>query len=230
MEGIIKTIVCLANSRKISGRSIVGREMTRSKTRDWIRPVSDRKSQEVSEYERQYEDGSDPKPLDIMDVSLIGPNPIGYQTENWLLNPAHYWKRRGVFEWTSLEKLVDPVADLWTVGQSTKFGVNDMVDVATANKLAHSLRLVKLERVAILVYTPWKAIGVSKRRVQAQFSFNQQEYKLWVTDPDYERKFFKLDDGEYAVDECYVVISIGEHFGGNCYKLVTTIMEPPVLF
>lgn len=53
-------IVCLANSRKINGRCIAGREVGGRDTGRWVRPVSDRAHEEVSEHERQYNDGSDP--------------------------------------------------------------------------------------------------------------------------------------------------------------------------
>ena len=34
----------------------------------------------MSEYERQYEDGSDPQVLDVIDVPLLEPQPTDYQT------------------------------------------------------------------------------------------------------------------------------------------------------
>ena len=72
-----KRIVCLANSRKLSGRCIAGRELINDFPGDWIRPVSTREHQEVSEYERQYNDGSDPKLLDILDIPLQKHQPEG---------------------------------------------------------------------------------------------------------------------------------------------------------
>ncbi len=46
-------MVCLANSRKLMGRCIAGKQRQAGKAAGrWIRPVSQRENQEVSEYER----------------------------------------------------------------------------------------------------------------------------------------------------------------------------------
>lgn len=86
-------IICLANSRKLAGRCIAGREWTEKGAGRWVRPVSAREHQEVSEYERQYEDGSDPRVLDIVDIPMLEPKPQGFQSENWLLDPHYYWNK-----------------------------------------------------------------------------------------------------------------------------------------
>lgn len=65
----IKTLVCLANSRKLLGRCVAG--IVDGSQAEWIRPISARPNREVSEYERQYEDGSDPRVLDIVSVPLL---------------------------------------------------------------------------------------------------------------------------------------------------------------
>jgi Dual OB-containing domain len=88
-----KRLVCLANSRKLHGRCIAGRELLAGRPGEWVRPVSDREHEEVSEYERQYEDGSDPRILDIIDVPLIAPRASPHQPENWLLDPGMYWRK-----------------------------------------------------------------------------------------------------------------------------------------
>jgi hypothetical protein len=75
----VKRIVCLANSRKLNGRCLAGKEFGGTGVGAWVRPVGAREHGEVSEYERQYEDGSDPRVLDVIDVPLIGPQPKDFQ-------------------------------------------------------------------------------------------------------------------------------------------------------
>lgn len=70
---MIKRLVCLANSHKHNARCIAGRELLAESIGEWIRPISDREGEEVSVSERQYADGSEPRVLDVIDVSLIGP-------------------------------------------------------------------------------------------------------------------------------------------------------------
>ena len=111
---VVKRLVCLANSRKLSGRCIAGKEISNRRVAGWVRPVSARVHEEVSEYERQYEDGSDPRVMDIMDVPLLDPRPKAYQQENWLLDSEQYWVKAGCTGWDKLERLADPVEPLWT--------------------------------------------------------------------------------------------------------------------
>ena len=223
----VKRIVCLANSRKLSGRCIAGREWTRGAAAgEWIRPVSARENREVSEYERQYEDGSDPNVLDIVDVPVLEPLSEGWQTENWLLDPEFYWRRAGTCSPFDLSGLTDPVAPLWIDGNSTWHGRNDRLPCEPADPPSGSLRLIRVPRMELAVFRPGEAFGNAKRRVQGRFLHAGSEYALWITDPRYEREYLAKLDGAYQLGECYLTISIGEPYGQFCYKLVATIIEP----
>jgi hypothetical protein len=222
---VTKRIVCLANSRKLNGRCIAGRELVKGKPGDWIRPVSDREHEEVSERERQYEDGSDPKVLDIVDVPLLKAKPKGYQQENWLLDPAKYWAKSGQVTASDLQKLIDPAGALWTNGHSTYNGLNDTIPLTVAKKLKDSLRLVRVNKLTLSVFKPGEAFGDPKRRVQARFRHADADYRLWVTDPIYEKKYLAKEDGEHRLGDSYLTISLGEPYKDACYKLVAAIIE-----
>ena len=221
---IVKRIVCLANSRKLQGRCVAGREKTGEQGGPWVRPVSAREHEEVSEYERQYEDGSDPRVLDTIDVPLLEPRPRTYQQENWLLDPDSYWEKVGAVSWADLPELADPEAPLWINGHSTYNGRNDKIPLSLASSLDSSLRLVYVDRVRLSVFKPGEAFGNLKRRVQGRFSHDGVDYALWITDPSYERAYLAKPDGEYEIGESFLTISLGEPHNDFCYKLVAAII------
>jgi hypothetical protein len=224
----VKRIVCFANSRKINGRCVAGRELQNARVRGWIRPVSEREHQEVSEYERNYSDGSDPQVLDIIDVPLLEPQPHEYQRENWLLDPESYWRKVGEVQWNDLERFVGPDTRTWPAGFHSYNGSNDRIPSVQAARLGFSLSLVHPEYVAMRVFAPGEAFGNPKRRVQARFLLEGVAHQLWVTDPRYERRFLKEPDGEYELGECYMTLSLGEPYEDWVYKLVAGIFERQV--
>ena len=186
--------------------------------------MSQRDTQEVSEYERQYEDGSDPRVLDIVDVPMLEPKSGAYQTENWLLDPERYWKKIGVYSSVDLPALVDPVEPLWVDGDKTYHGFNDKVPVEASGKITSSLRLISVNEIELRVFAPRSAFGDSKRRVQGRFLHAGQKYAFWVTDPVYERHFLAKKDGNYRCGKCHLTISLGEQFQGSIFKLIAAII------
>lgn len=219
-------IICLANSRKLAGRCIAGREWTEQGAGHWVRPVSARPKQEVSEYERQYEDGSDPRVLDIVDVPVLQRKPQGSQSENWLLDPDHYWNKAGSFSPFDLERLLDPVDRLWTDGHHTFNGSNDKIPEELMQSITSSLRLIRVDALELCVFAPGEAFGNAKRRVQGRFDHAGHHYALWVTDPGYERGYLSKLDGDYELGPCYLTVSLGEPYDGSCHKLLAAIIEP----
>ena len=225
MRGV-KRVVCLANSRKLNGRCVAGREWIDGRAGGWIRPVSNREYQEVSEYERQYEDGSDPRVLDIVDVPVLEPRPADHQTENWLLDPEYYWVKVGKLSWPDLPSLAeDPVGPLWLDGHSTYNGLNDKVPLGLAGSLEDSLKLIHINELRLAVFKPGEAFGNTKRRVQGDFRYAGSRYRLWVTDPSYERRYLAKPDGDYRIGECFLTVSLGEPFDEACYKLIATVFS-----
>lgn len=222
---ITKRIICLANSRKLSGRCIAGQELVDNGPGPWVRPVSAREHEEVSEREREYQNGQDPQVLDVIDVPLVEPRPRTFQSENWLLDDGHYWTRVDRLEPNDLAVHVDNVGPLWLNVGSTRAGTNDEIPVDLANGLTSSLTLVHVPSLRIAVFSPGAAWGNPKRRVQARFELGGDDYGLWITDPIYERRFLSQNDGEYALGPSYLTVSLGEPYGGYVYKLVAAVIE-----
>ena len=191
----------------------------------WIRLVSARTNQEVSEYERQYEDGSDPKVLDVIDVPVIEPRPAGHQTENWLLDPDCYWTKEGSFPQSELVRFRDEKEPLWIDGHHTYHGYNDKIPQQLLPEVGDSLRLIHVDTLELRVFAPNEAFGNTKRRVQAQFVYAEEQYGLWVTDPIYERRYLSKLDGRYALGPCFLTVSLGDVFQAASYKLVAAIIE-----
>ena len=223
---VTKRIVCLANSRKLCGRCIAGAELAGSEpTRRWLRPVSAREHQEVSEYERQYKDGSDPGLLDIIDIPLLGAQPRNYQRENWLLNPKHYWQKVGTLPWSDLYDIAESTGTLWQNDCHTNNGQNDRIPLPQACSENHSLKLIHVDSMKLRVFAPSAAFGNGERRVQARFCFSGIDYALWVTDPRIERACLAKTDGDYPFGERFLTVSLGDPFNARCHKLVAAVIQ-----
>jgi hypothetical protein len=220
-----KRILCLANSRKHAGRCIAGKEVVPDAHRAWVRPVSARPAGEISEEERRFENGRDPRVLDIIDVPMLAGAPHLYQTENHIIDPSYYWAKVGEASWDDLAQFLDSPTTLWTNGDSTYNGLNDRVKLEVASRLRDSLFLIAPESLMILVQVEGAAFGNPRRKVRAQFRYNGVNYILAVIDPMAERAFLAKEDGEYPVRDAYLCVSLGEaHTDGNCYKLVATLI------
>jgi hypothetical protein len=222
----IEQIVCLANSRKNSGRCIAGKEVLPHGYGSWIRPISARPSGEVSEEERRFENGEDPRVLDIIDVPLIAAVPMLYQTENHIIASDCYWTKKGWLPWDEVKHLIDTPASIWSNGDSTYYGVNDRVKVEQAATMPHSLILIEPENPNISVQTEGAEFGNPRRRVRANFTHQGVQYRLIVTDPVAERAFLAKPDGRYPLITAYLCLSLGEtHTDGYCYKLVAAVIS-----
>lgn len=226
--GYTKTIACLANSRKPpSGRCIAGREVTAAGFGGWIRPVSARPSQEISEEERRYEDGTDPMVLDVIAIEMTRPQPEHHQQENHLIDTDHYWVKRGTVSWDDLQPAVDhPAGPIWLNGYSSSYGHNDRVPDDRARGLTGSLYLVRPDQLTLVVAAEGGDFGPRRRRVRTRFELGGHSYCVVVTDPWMERQCLARSDGETDLDDALLCVSLGEVFHGHAYKLAAAIITP----
>lgn len=217
-----KEIVVFANSRKTSGRCIAGKELDEGRPGDWVRPVSSRPTQEVSEEERAFEDGSDPKLLDIVSIPCLEERPDPHQIENHLLDPDYYWSHEGRIDWQQLPSWCDSPEVLWNTEDSSSTGLNNRV--ARGYRGGVSLYLVQLDALDILV-GPASDHPRAKRTVRAEFDYRGTPYQLAVTDPVIERDYRRRPNGTYPLANPFVCISLGDLYKGYYYKLVAAILH-----
>ncbi len=167
MPNYEKTILCLANSRKTSGRCVAGREVVNGALRAWVRPVSSLGTAEVSLDDRRYSNGEDPKLLDVIAIQMIEPRPHAFQTENHLIDAKYYWALRRRATWEEALAAVDgQELPLWSNADSSYNGVNDRVHQAQANPAQGSLRLISVSDLQVRVSVEGAAFGNAKRKVR----------------------------------------------------------------
>jgi hypothetical protein len=217
----IHRIVCLANSRKAAGRCVAGKHTDSGL---WLRPVSGRRTAEISDAERRYEDGTSANVLDLIDIPILRSAASGHQAENSLIDSARRWTKAGSFPRTELARLVDQPESLWKNGYSSAGGQNDRVP-AEVGMSGGSLYLVRPEYLTLQV-TSVMAAGVRLgSKLRALFSYGSVRYNLGVTDIDMEKAFFAKGDGAYPLANAFLCVSLGEMYrDGYCYKLVAAIM------
>jgi hypothetical protein len=216
-------VICLANSRKLSGRCIAG---LRTDGRGWIRLV--RESPDGTLFQRDYilKDGLEAQVLDVLRIDLIRPRPELYQPENWLIQ-------------NNLWELVERPAsvkyqrtfDSYIVAGPILFGnQSDRISIKEINKNPPkaSLSLVIPDSLEWVIKRNIKG----KRQMRALFNLSSTFYDLGVTDPLLERYLSSLPLGNYSLksiglresDRLLLTISLGEPFQGDCYKLVTSAL------
>ena len=220
-----KKIVCLANSRKPGGRCIAGKEVKNGDFGNWIRPVSDRSSEEVSKRECQYENGNEPDLLDIIDIPILKHQPHEYQKENWLLNRFSNWSKVGEVKSNDLWKFVDQVDSLWVNESSSQEGLNDRISEDNCKAINDSLLFICVDNLKLKVSGPTERHGKTAKRVQGKFQYGHTKYMLSVTDPKYENKYSAKHNDDYDLGKCFLTVSLGLPYKNYAYKLIAAIIE-----
>ena len=211
----------------MSGRCLAGKEIEGDKIGQWIRPVSARPHEEISEEERRYEDGHTASLLDIVLIPMLEPRPGTFQSENHVIADGYYWEKKASAGWAQVVEAIDNVkGSLWVNGSSTYNGQNDQVPELEAVKLRGSLLLVKPSNLTILVAPEGGVYAPAKRRVRAEFSLNGLHYNFVLTDAAMERKFLRGANGSFPVNDALLCISLGEVFQGHAYKLAAALITP----
>jgi hypothetical protein len=216
---VVKTVVCLANSRKLGGRCVAGKTIDSETPPVWVRPVSACGDGALSLFDIRFGDGRCPQLLDIVTIPVRHAAPQDYQRENYLIGSGR-WSSEARFE-GDLAHLCDRVDTLWLNGCRSGGGINDRVPVAEANKLRSSLLLIAPESVQMRVVNSFE-----KKSVRVRFIYRRVCYDLKVTDPVAEARYLDRPVGTETIRTrpLHLCVSLGVPFEGYVYKLVASII------
>lgn len=201
-----RQVLILANSRKLSGRCIAGKDHNG----DWVRltkgghrpvPVSEAISCDV---------------LKVVEVEGLRNTPsteYNYHTENSVYNIA---RAVATFDRNALAQFLDRPDDI--------FGTGKLVPEVRAQELDSSLLFVHVQNLCIYI----KDCGQYGYKLRGEFDYNGITYTdISVTDSSVESR---LANARYPYsenyDEAYITVSLGEIFGGAAYKLIAGVVIP----
>jgi hypothetical protein len=231
LPGETKTIICLANSRKMSGRCVAGREILPGGFGDWIRPVSSRSDKELSAVDRHYESTPRPEPalLDVIEIDFLRHDPHPYQPENYLIDDGIYWRLSRKANFAEAVRALDPKqSHLWGLSRDTSYhGQRDRVPLADAPSFNSSLRLVRVSDLRIRVLAESAGFGNMKKKLRGYFTYSHFQYGIMITDPIIENDYLRRPQDTYQVGDALLCVSLGEPFDGYAYKLIAGVILPP---
>jgi len=223
-----RTIVCLANSRKLQGRCVAGLELSETTLGSWIRPVSSSEKGELSA-ERFYPNWKEPELLDIIEIEFLRPRTAAGHCEDHFVNGARKWLLKGSFGRKHLKSAIEQVRGcLWFDGGSTSNGENDKIPLEAAAKLRSSLKLVQPNELTMWVQIEGASFGKARKKVRGRFSLAGVDYVFAVTDSFIEREFKDAPEGtERTIASPMLCLSVSEVFEKQnaCYKLIAGVLE-----
>ena len=220
-------MVVFANSVKHGGRCIAGRAASPSgensvAIRHWLRPVSeDPGSQgalvpglDFSTADREYI-----RPLDIVEVPLLGHRPEPAQPENWLVARRVLWKRAGSLSRAGVLGLIDEDHTLWVA----KGHATDRVSEERVGRLKDSLALVRPKQLQFRAGTSMRG----QLQVRASFEWRGSHFDISVTDDGFKARWLAAGRPKSLAraNDCALCISLGTLFEGARFLLVAGVIE-----
>lgn len=218
--------VCLANSWREGGRCVAG---VRLDGEGWIRPVISPEGGPLQQRHYRLDAGRSIALLDHVRVSVTGRSALPYHPENWLLKEGDPWE---LLDKIGIER-AGTILKPYFAGDPLLFGNDarwcDSSDFQSRPSES-SLALISPSDLRWTVIQSW-----GKRKCRAQFRLGNVSYNLPVTDPEWDSRLLRLENGSHATQEVndgndanvVLTISLGAPFalqGNRCYKIVAGVM------
>lgn len=219
-----KKVIILTTSDKNSGYCVAGIDVNTGK---FIRLVSEDESTDyaLTKADITYEDGTVMRPMDMIEVELIGKQNSQNQPENYTIDDTKYFEKiRKVRKSEIREYLMKP--ELIFYNSDASVSEDEMEEIL--NK--YSLVLFRVEELNLWLDK------FKDGRITASFTYNDEEYRfIKITDHTLTDKYYdevsRCSPRPYVIDRAIVVMSLaGVAVKGRYYKLVANIIEDNVGF
>ena len=220
-----RELVIIAKSRKHSDYCIAGIDC---KSVELVRVITDNKNNgyAVSAKDIIDEDGTIAEVLDnVVIVTDDNDIEIPHQPENIMLDTGHYVLNKGQYKRKDLRKMIDKLSNKYEyifLNSNKCISQSEFEEINENER--HSLEIVNAEYLTIRVK------DIEKKTLKASIKYNGVWYNsLSITDCDFERRYYENvanSPFEYiTLYNQYVLLSLGENFNGNYYKLIACILS-----
>lgn len=236
-------MVVLAKSYKPGGRCIAGRLVKYTVDKkvwvgSWVRPVADDETGHGALSNNMYcfEDGSEVKVLDIVEIPVTKHYPIEGQPENYVINSREKWIHKGSLRADSIPYITEKAGNIWNDPNSESHKVS-----ATYNQsglISQSLYLVKPSNLFMTLSNEFNNYKQKyKKKIVANFTYEDVNYQnISVTCPCVRRILTNRypQEGQEPItfslmkgDNYVLCMSLSPKFGSDNdhYKLVATVFD-----
>jgi len=201
-----KKIVILANSRKLSGKCVAGKD----EDGEWIRLTKNGHNPiPVIEARNYYM----LKIIEAEGLINTSSTEFNYHTENSIYTNV---KLLGNLDLSKIDNLTDNPIDI--------FGTGKYVIEEDAQNLNQSLIFVKVTNFSMY----YKHSGQYGDKLRGQFTYKKKNYSdMAVTDTFCEERFaLRGSNYQESYRQVYITVSLGEIFNGAAYKLISGVVIP----
>lgn len=236
-------MVLLAKSYKPGGRCIAGRRVKfigdkKVALGDWVRPVANDGSGKGALINTMYtyEDGTEARVLDIVEVPVIRAFSLDGQPENWVIDESKKWRKVDFLTDVSIMSITDEMVSIWNDESTTSNKVTAEYD--EKGLVTQSLCLIQPTNFQVTLFNEYDSYKEKyQKKMFASFDYLNVSYaNISVTCPAVRRILNNKypQEGKDPIitrlnkgDNYILCMSLSPRFGHDDihYKLVATVFD-----
>lgn len=225
IENKNRNIVILAKSRKHSAYCIAGFDCNSNRL---VRIITDNQYNHYAVLADDIEDdkGKVAEVYDNITIKTIENKiEVAHQPENIMLDTRYYVINTGRYKREDLRKIIDKLSNKY---EYIFYNLNNYISQSEFDEISenerHSLEIINSEYLTIRVK------DIEKKTLKASIKYNGVWYNsLSITDGDFESRYYEevvnSPFQHITLNNSYVLVSLGENFNGNYYKLIACVLN-----